>query len=81
MRLLEELNRTDVWLFIFKNNNNPNPDLESAVNELEYIKKFVGDKGWDIIVTKDYARKLLSEGFKPKRVFAKIVIGKKNYPR
>ena len=29
------------------------------------------------------ARKLLKEGFgfRPKRVFAKIVVGKKNYPR
>ena len=27
------------------------------------------------------ARRVLTEGFRPKRVFAKIVVGKKNYPR
>jgi hypothetical protein len=43
------LEKENVWIFIFKNNS---PELEEAVDEIDKVKKFNGEKGWDLLVSK-----------------------------
>ena len=49
------------------------------MKEVECLKNFQGEKGYDILLSKDNARKLIKDGFRPRKVFAKVVVGKKNY--
>ena len=64
---------------MFKRDQGPNEELDEAVKEVECLKNFQGEKGYDILLSKDNARKLIRDGFRPRKVFAKVVVGKKNY--
>ena len=65
-----------MWIFIY---NNRNPGLSQCVEEIESSRTTPNNLGWDLKVSKEQARKLISEGFRPKKVFAVIQVGNRNY--
>lgn len=69
-------------MFVFKPLNGGNvEDLEDAVDALESFKVFKGEMGFDLLLNKQNAKKLVTDGFRAKKLYPKIVFGKKNYPR